>query len=62
MNKRKKTVRARELSNWKMTAGNETRYATVIDECWLLNWVGNRWVVMGLATDEDREKYPEVVR
>ena len=56
-----KTVKASELSNLRMTAGNEEKYDMVIQNDQLKEWVGIGWVVIRLATDEDRLNYPTVV-
>ena len=54
------TVNAAELSNLRMTAGNEEKYPMVIQNDNLKEWVGIGWVHIRLATDEDRKKYPTV--
>ena len=56
------TVRATELSKFRMVAGNEKIYSLVIDEGIVKNWVGIGWVDVGPATEEDYKKYPTVVR
>lgn len=56
-----KTVKASELSNLKMVAGNEKKYSAVIIDGSKKQWVGIGWVDEGPATDDDRRKYPEVV-
>lgn len=56
-----KTVRADELSTVRMVAGNEKKYDLVIQNDHLKEWVGFGWIVIRLATDEDRLNYPTVV-
>jgi len=51
-----KTVKRNELSNIRMVAGNEKKYSMVILNDHLKEWVGIGWVVIRLATDEDRKK------
>jgi len=55
-----KTVKRNELSNIRMVAGNEKKYSMVILNDHLKEWVGIGWVVIRLATDEDRKNYPTV--
>lgn len=57
-----KTVQAHELSRISMVEGNESKYTKVIDYGILKEWVGFGWIELGKATDEDKEKYPTVVR
>jgi len=57
-----KTVNASELSNLKMTAGNEHLYSYIIDEGMLKHWVGIGWIEEGLASIKDQKKYPTIVR
>lgn len=57
-----KTVRASELSKFRMVAGNEKKYRFVIDDGIVKDWVGIGWVDVGKATKEDYEKYPVVER
>ena len=56
-----KTVKASELSNLRMTAGNENKYDMVIQNDQLKEWVGIGWITIRLATDDDRKEYPTVV-
>ena len=56
------TVKATELSKFRMVAGNEKIYRFVIDEGIVKDWVGIGWVDIGPATEKDYEKYPTVVR
>jgi hypothetical protein len=56
-----KTVKRSELSNLRMTAGNEKKYSMVILEGILKEWVGIGWVGEDKATDEDRKKYPTAI-
>jgi len=55
-------VVASELSNLKMTVGNEDRYSKVIQGGRLLQWVGIGWIDLKAATEEDYSNYPEVER
>lgn len=57
-----KTVKATELSKFKMVGHNEKIYGTVIDDGIVKDWVGFTWIVIGEATKEDYEKYPVVTR
>lgn len=58
-----KTVKRASLSRIMMTAGNERRIKCVLmPEVVLkrMRWVGIGWVDEGIATDEDKKKYPVV--
>jgi hypothetical protein len=57
-----KTVRSSELQTIRMTAGNEKKYPTVIDDGVVKDWVAIGWIDMREATKEDYEKFPVVVR
>ena len=54
----KKTVSRAELSNLKMTCGNEKKYSRVIIDGEVRNWVGIGWVNEGPARAEDYKRYP----
>lgn len=56
-----KTVKASELGNSRMVAGNEKKYSLVIQDDQLKEWVGIGWIHIRLATDQDRMDYPTVV-
>ncbi len=47
------TVKASELSKFKMAGGNEKKYQAVIDDGILKEWVAIGWVDLRQATDED---------
>ena len=49
-----------ELSSWRMVAGNEDVYSSVIDGDRLKQWVAIGWIDVGMATDEHRSLYPTV--
>ena len=55
-------VHARELSKRAMAAGNEVKYAIVIDEGTVKEWVGIGWVELREALPDDIGKYPVVTR
>lgn len=55
-------VEARELSSKAMCDGNESLYGIVVDGDTVKEWVGIGWIELRSATEEDREKYPTVVR
>jgi len=57
-----KTVKANQLSNLKMVAGNEKKYQTVIDNRIVKDWVAIGWIDMREATEEDYKKFPVVER
>jgi hypothetical protein len=57
-----KTVKASELSNLKMTTGNEEKYSIVIDNGIIKEWVGIGWVDIGKASKKDYETLPVVKR
>jgi hypothetical protein len=57
-----KKIKASELSNLKMTCGNEHKYNTVIDNGIVKQWVGIGWVDLRKAEKEDKRKYPVVCR
>lgn len=57
-----KTVKATELSNLKMVAGNEKKYGAVVENDILKEWVGFGWIDIRTATKEDYEKFPVVER
>lgn len=56
------TVQARELTKFKMTAGNEKKYTAVIDEGILKEWVAIGWIDVREANETDYKKYPVVER
>ena len=60
--KRRKTVHARELSTIKMTAGNEKKFAKVVDDREVKQWVGFGWVSEGIAQSPRDDHLPRVVR
>lgn len=49
-----------DLVSWKMVAGNEDIYHTVVDGDRLKQWVAIGWIDAGPATDEHRALYPTV--
>ena len=49
-----------QLAPWRMTAGNEDIYHTVIDGDRLKQWVAIGWIDVGPATDEHKTLYPTV--
>ena len=55
-----KTIKRSELSNLRMVAGNEKKYSIVIDGEEKKEWVGIGWIVIGVATSSDFNKYPIV--
>lgn len=56
------TVPAEELSNIKMTTGNEREYTKVIDRGVLKEWVGIGWIDTDPEPSvNDYERYPAVV-
>lgn len=55
------TVDASLLSNLRMTAGNEKKYPTVIDNGVVKKWVGIGWIRLREATKPDLSKYPTVI-
>jgi len=55
-------VHARELSNIRMTAGNESKYSFVIDDGILKQWVAIGWIDLRSATSADKREYPTVLR
>ena len=57
-----KPVHARELSNLKMSCGNQKKCPVVIDDGIVKGWVGIGWVSKGKATAKDKALYPEVTR
>jgi len=57
-----KTVQARELSNFKMVAGNESVYSIVIDNGTVKEWTGIGWIPLHKATSKDFKQYPTVQR
>jgi len=50
-----------ELSNLRMTTGNEKEYNRVVDGVLLKEWVGIGWVTIRKATERDRKVYPIAV-
>lgn len=56
-----KKVKASELSNLRMTAGNEKKYSKVIIGDTLKEWVGIGWIDIGEVTKESKKKYPTVI-
>jgi ribosomal protein S27AE len=59
--KRGGTVLRSELSNIRMTTGNEKKYDVVIDGRDLKEWVGMGWVKLGTALNSDHRRFPTVV-
>lgn len=59
---RPKPVTADQCSKVRMVAGGEERHPIVIDDGVVKEWVAIGWVDNGPATEEDYERYPEVVR
>jgi len=57
-----KTVKATELSKFRMAGGNEKKYKAVIDDGILKEWVAIGWVDLRQATEKDYEKFPTVER
>ena len=56
------TVKAIELTKFKMASGNEKKYQAVIDDGILKEWVAIGWVDLRQATDEDYNHFPVVER
>ena len=54
-------ITRKELSNLRMVAGNEKKYGKVIMGGVLKEWIGFGWIVLRIATEKDRKRYPEVV-
>ena len=54
-------VPRRELSSYRMVAGNEKLYSTVIDDGRLKDWVGIGWIDIGMATEEHKAQFPTVI-
>ena len=53
-----KTIKRSELSNLRMSAGNEKKFTIIIDtDNQIKEWVGIGWIGKDQATDKDREKY-----
>lgn len=50
-----------ELSNLRMTTGNEKEYNRVVDGVLLKEWVGIGWITIRTATEQDRKVYPIAV-
>ncbi len=57
-----RTVKASELSNLRMAAGNEKKYSAVIDDGILKEWVAIGWIDIRPAEESDYEKFPVVER
>lgn len=57
-----KTVHIDDVSNIRMVAGGEKRHPIVILDGILKEWVGIGWIGNLPPTDEERAKYPIVVR
>lgn len=57
----KLTVKREHLTNWKMLAGNEDLYHTVIDGGVKKEWASIGWIDVGPATEADVAKFPTVV-
>lgn len=49
-----------QLAPWRMIAGNEDIYHTVVDDDRLKEWVAIGWIDIGPATTEHRVLYPTV--
>lgn len=56
-----KTVTYEQVSTVAMTCGNEKKFSTIIHDGVRKQWVGIGWVSEGVATIQDRKKYPTVV-
>jgi hypothetical protein len=56
-----KTVKRAELETWRMVAGNEDVYTSVVDDGWRKDWVAIGWITVGMATEEDKINFPTVV-
>ena len=52
------TIKRSEVSNLRMTAGNEIKIARVIDRGMVKEWVGIGWVNLGEADGSDYGRYP----
>ena len=48
-----KTVKATELSKFRMAGGNEEKYTAVIDDGILKEWVAIGWIDIREATEKD---------
>jgi len=46
-----------ELSNLRMTTGNEKEYNRGVDGVLLKEWVGIGWITIRTATEQDRKVY-----
>ena len=57
-----KTVKATELSNFRMAGHNEKKYPAVIDNGILKEWIAIGWIDLRKATKEDHKKFPVVER
>jgi hypothetical protein len=53
-------IKRSELSNLRMTAGNEKKYDKVVIDGKVKEWVGIGWVTLRDASDKDRTRYPVV--
>ena len=56
-----KPIHRSELSNRRMVAGNEKKYDIIIIGGVVKKWVGIGWIDLNDATEEDYNKYPQVV-
>jgi recombination DNA repair RAD52 pathway protein len=57
-----KPIKAKEVGNIAMIAGNEKIYRIIIDDGVVRQWIGFGWIELHKAMPEDYEKYPEVER
>jgi hypothetical protein len=55
------TVKRSEIEAWRMYAGAEDMYPTVIDRGWRVDWTGTGWVNVRPANADDKQNYPTVV-
>lgn len=56
-----KTVKASQVTNLKMVAGNENRISRVIDHGVLREWVAIGWITIRKAIKADFKRYPKVI-
>lgn len=57
-----KTVHVRELENDRMVGDNVKAYRKVVDQGYLMEWLGSGWYTHGKASPLDARRYPHVVR
>jgi len=56
------TIPAKKVTNMAMVNGNERLYKIVINDGYLMEWVGIGWIELRKATPADIKKHPVVVR